>query len=120
VEALKAALTARKSSNDDLVFRTKYGKSWHTDTKASPLSAEFRKLCKDAGVYQEARGFYALRHTFQTIGDETGDYLAVKQVMGHIDGSISATYRERFPDAQLVAIVNHVHGWLYGEKRECA
>ncbi len=115
VGALKAALAARKSDTDTLVFRTKYGKSWHTDTKASPLSAEFRKLCQAKGVYQNGRGFYALRHTFQTIGDETGDYLATRQVMGHADNSISGNYRERFADDRLVKVVEHVRGWLFSE-----
>lgn len=115
VEALKAALAARKSDSDSLVFRTKYGQSWHTDTKASPLSAEFRKLCQSAGVYQTGRGFYALRHTFQTIGDEPGDYLATRQVMGHADNSMSGNYRERFPDDRLVKVTEHIHGWLFPE-----
>ncbi len=50
-----------------------------------------------------------------TIGDKTGDYLAVRRVMGHADNSISDHYRERFQDERLRRVVDHVHGWLFGQ-----
>ena len=117
VKALRVALAARKRDDDTLVFRTARGNRWFVeDSRSNPLSAKFTKLQKSVGVYRTGRSFYSLRHTFQTIGDETIDGLAVKQIMGHIDDSISATYRERFPDARLLAVSEHVHTWLYGER----
>ncbi len=113
VKALKAALSARKSGTDTLVFRTKYGRSWFVDSARCALSAEFRKLCQAVGVYESGKGFYALRHSFQTIGDEHGDYLATRSIMGHADNTISGTYRERIKDKRLQAVVDHVRTWLY-------
>lgn len=51
----------------------------------------------------------------ERVADETGDYLAVKRIMGHADNSISDAYRERFPDERLRKVVDHVRGWLFGE-----
>ena len=113
-EALQAALGVRKSADDALVFRTKYGKPWFSDSKACPLSAEFRKLCSRVGVYEPNRGFYALRHCFQTIGDQHGDYLSTRAIMGHSDNTISGTYRENIEDRRLRDVVDHVRGWLFG------
>lgn len=132
VEAIRAALSVRKSTDDDLVFRTKYGQSWFCDSKAAPLSAEFRKLLQridteaeekakkkgteaPAKLYVANRGFYALRHTFQTIGDQHGDYLSTRAIMGHSDNTISGTYRENIEDRRLRAVVDHVRGWLFSD-----
>ncbi len=113
VKALKAALAARQSDTDTLVFRTRYGRPWFHDSSQDALSTEFRKFCHAAEIYKHGRGFYALRHTFQTIGDETGDSLATRKIMGHTDGTIGGAYRERFPDKRLQAVVDHVRTWLY-------
>jgi DNA-directed RNA polymerase subunit RPC12/RpoP len=67
------------------------------------------------GIRRPGLSFYTLRHTFQTIGDETGDYLAVRRVMGHSDNSISDHYRERFQDERLRKVVDYVRGWLLGK-----
>jgi integrase len=58
--------------------------------------------------------FYALRHTFQTEGDEARDTVATKKIMGHaMDEDISTTYRERISDERLRAVADHVRGWLW-------
>ncbi len=54
----------------DLVFVTKYGGSWHKDTSDNPVSQETTKLLKSLEPVRKGRGFYALRHTFETIGGE--------------------------------------------------
>lgn len=118
IEALQASIECRKSPTDeqhgDLVFITKYGQPWYVDGGLSgPLSAEFRKLLVRLRLYRARLSFYCLRHCFQTISDETGDYLATRRVMGHADSSISDQYRERFPDERLRRVVDHVHSWLY-------
>jgi integrase len=96
-----------------LVFVTKQGRRWHKDTSDNPISKETRKLLDALGINGQ-RGFYALRHTFQTIGDECGDFIAVRAIMGHADGDISAHYRERISDARLRAVGDHVRAWVVG------
>lgn len=120
IAALQAWLKKRKpptdSAHDQLVFITKYRGPWSVETSTrNPLSAEFRKLLKDAKVTREGLSFYAIRHTLQTIGDETGDYLATRKIMGHADSSISDAYRERFPDDRLRKVTDHVRAWLFGK-----
>jgi integrase len=77
------------------------------------LSHEFEKLAKRAKV-PGGRGFYALRHVFQTIGDESGDFIAVRKVMGHASNDIADVYRERVSDARLRKVTDHVRAWLLG------
>ena len=101
-------------ANAGLLFITKYGSPWHVGgAKGRPITAEFRKLLNKLELYREGLSFYAIRHTFQTIGDEAGDYLAVRRIMGHADNSISDSYRERFSDDRLVKVVEHIHAWLF-------
>ena len=60
-------------------------------------------------------GFYSLRHTFLTVAVETRDFPAVQLVMGHVDNSMSAHYRERIGDDRLHAVAEHVRKWVFGE-----
>lgn len=60
-------------------------------------------------------GFYAIRHTFQTIADESKDFPAVRQIMGHADASMSAEYRENISNERLEAVADLVHRWLWPE-----
>ena len=59
-------------------------------------------------------GFYSLRHTFLTIGEETRDFPAVQLVMGHSDNSMASHYRERISDDRLEAVADYVRKWLFG------
>lgn len=118
VSAIREYLPTRKTPVDDanagLLFITKRGASWHIDGRyASPVTASFRNLLGKLELYREGLSFYALRHTFQTIADEHGDYLATRRVMGHADHSISDHYRERFSDDRLVQVTEYVRGWLF-------
>ena len=63
-------------------------------------------------------GFYALRHTFETIAGGCGDQVATSAIMGHIDNSMSANYREMIDDERLMKAVNYVHDWLFASKTE--
>jgi integrase len=103
----------RSAADVALAFITKYGQSWHKDSMDNPVSKETRKLLDALGI-NGRRGFYALRHTFQTIGDEGGDFIAVRAVMGHADSDISSHYRERISDERLAKVTSHVHVWLFG------
>lgn len=118
-QALKDAIANRSKPlterDENIVFVTKYGERWHKDTKANPLSAEFRKHAKDVGVYRSGVGFYALRHTFETIGGESRDQVAVDYIMGHVNDDMASVYRERISDERLLAVVKVVREWLFGD-----
>ena len=118
VQAIKAVLATRqepKRTNDrDVVFVTKRRDRWAKDS-ANPISAEFRKLVKTVGLYKKGRSFYALRHTFETVGGEAKDQVAVDAIMGHVDSSMAGLYRERISDERLLAVTAHVRQWLFDE-----
>jgi integrase len=119
VEALRESLANRTAPKDEkhggLVFVTKYGQPWFKDSSSTnPVSQQFRKLLVAAGQYRDGIGFYALRHTFETVAGETKDQVAVNHVMGHVDESMAGEYREHISDARLQAVADHVHGWLFG------
>jgi len=120
IKALKAAIHARptpKSPDDaDLVFVTKYGGSWMPKDKYNPLSQEIKKLREAAGIKGKGKGFYALRHMVQTVGDGCKNFVAVSALMGHADGSISGHYREKVSDEALLEVTNHVRKWLLSAK----
>jgi integrase len=115
IEAIRAVIADRSkdSAIDNLVFVTKYGGSWAKETSDNPVSKEFAKLVRVVNLQQKGRGFYALRHTFETIGGDSRDQVAVNAIMGHADSSMAAHYRERIEDQRLVNVVNHVRRWLF-------
>jgi integrase len=119
VSALREAMDKRpkpKDQHDDgLIFLTKQGRRWGKDTSDNPISKETRKILSKLGIGGR-RGFYALRHTHQTVGDETRDPIAVQHTMGHAENSndMSAVYRERINDERLRAVTDHVRRWLFG------
>lgn len=82
------------------------------DGKCEKCGKKLRR--EQSGIRRPGLSFYTLRHCFQTIGDQTGDYIATRRVMGHADSSISDHYREQFPDERLRAVTDHVHEWLFG------
>ncbi|MEQ1904755.1 MAG: site-specific integrase [Pirellulaceae bacterium] len=116
-KALKAAIKERPQERNEadkrLVFITRFGNNWIPTTKDNPLSKEFAKLRKEARITGRGKSFYSLRHTFQTIGDETKDFVAVASIMGHAPSSISDNYREKISDERLKSVTNHVHDWLF-------
>ncbi|NLX54145.1 MAG: ParB N-terminal domain-containing protein, partial [Planctomycetaceae bacterium] len=120
IKALRVVRQKRKEPRDpshsDRFFITQRREPWASNSSgATGIGHEFRKVLDTLKLYRTGLSFYVLRHCFQTIGDETGDYLAVRRIMGHADNSISDAYRERFPDERLKKVTDHVHDWLYGE-----
>ncbi|HVK09173.1 MAG TPA: hypothetical protein VM597_10390, partial [Gemmataceae bacterium] len=101
----------KREADAGLVFLTVKRLPWSVANRS--LSHEFEKLAKRVGV-PGGRGFYALRHVFQTIGDESGDFLAVRKIMGHASNDIADVYRERVSDVRLRRVTDHVRGWLLG------
>lgn len=120
VAALKAVLAdrpaAKEATDDGRVFITKYGSTWGAkSTCDSPISKEMAKLLKALNMKRRGVGFYALRHTFQTIGNRSLDKDAVRYIMGHAEsaGDMSAVYTEERPDdKRLRAVTSGVRQWL--------
>lgn len=102
---------AKSPSEEGLVFLTKGGNPW-SEFGNDELAKQFAKLLKKIGLYKERRTFYALRHTFQTIGDESKDPIAVQYLMGHSDHSMGDVYRESISDGRIKGVLDHIHKWL--------
>ena len=109
------------------MFLTKYGQRFvrvkvtqRDDDKQrrTPIDAVgmmFGRLLKKLGINGN-RNFYAIRHVFETIGGESRDQVAVNAIMGHVDDSMAAVYRERISDERLQAVVQTVHAWLWPDR----
>ena len=131
VAAIREALAKRPApkakADRGLVFVTKYGQPWvrispvwkTEDDKVKggvPLDAvgnEFCKLLKATKLKRPRLGFYALRHTLETIGGETKDQVALDAIMGHARDDMASVYRERISDDRLKAVTDHVRAWLF-------
>jgi len=121
IEAIRDAIEARPKAklpeHAELVFITRCGSPWAKDVADSPITKETRKLLDKLKLHRPGLGFYALRHTFETIAGGSLDQVAVNHIMGHVDSSMAGVYRERIDDKRLVAVVEHVHTWLFGEHK---
>jgi integrase len=106
--------TAKDAKDAGLVFLTHRGGSWAKNEYTSPMVLEMRRLLKKLGINGRKRlGFYALRHTFRTVADESKDQPATDFIMGHEVPHMSAVYRETISDARLRAVADHVRRWLF-------
>jgi len=129
VAALREALARRPEPKDEAdiklcfiskrggrIVRTKPGqKNESRMVTVNTVSPAFARLLKNLDINgRKGRNFYALRHTFETIGGESKDQVAVNAIMGHVDSSMAATYRERISDERLKAVTDVVHAWLFG------
>jgi integrase len=112
-EALAKRPAAKNEADAALVFITKYGTSWAKETCDNPVSKETAKLLAEVKLARKGVNFYSLRHTFETIGGEAKDQVAVDAIMGHADASMSAAYRERISDERLKAVTDFVRAWLF-------
>ena len=121
--AIRATIAERRKPKDradaHLLFITKHGNRWMAVRSNGQIRDTvcfaFGKLLRESGLKRPRLNFYALRHTFRTIADETRDHPAIDLVMGHEDSKSMATrYRERINDERLRAVADHVHSWLYG------
>jgi integrase len=118
VQAIKAALKVRPKPKDaahrNHVFIGRRRESYLADN-GYRVAQEFARVL-DAAKVKPKRGFYAIRHSFQTVGEGCNDLVAVQAIMGHAaSGSdMSARYRERIDDDRLRAVTDHIHKWLFG------
>jgi len=125
IEALRAVMqkkrtTPKDAANAGLFFITREGEKFvrHNakGTNFDAVAGAFSKLLAKVEI-PAGRGFYSLRHGFQTIADGAKDPVATQSIMGHAPSAsdMSAVYRERVEDARLRAVANHVHSWLFPE-----
>jgi integrase len=123
IDALAAVLAVERQriprEYADRVFLTRYRKPWWVDgASGDPISKEFTKLRTAAGVFRKRVGFYSLRHVTQTIGERAAgsDPVAVRILMGHVDSSISAAYREGYDREPVKLICEHLRQWWLAGK----
>jgi integrase len=116
-EVIKKRTKTKAGVDSRLVFVTKYGDSWFKDTSDNPISKEMRKLLNLLKLHRPGLGFYALRHTFETIAGESRDQVAVNYIMGHADQSMAGVYRERISDERLQDVSDFVRHWLFVPKK---
>jgi integrase len=122
VQTLKDALARRrepkKAEDGELVFVTRTGQAWHTETTENPIAYEFGKLLRRLHINgRKGLGFYTIRHTFRTVADGAKDQPAADYIMGHEVPHMSSVYREIIDDARLKAVVEHVHAWLFDQRK---
>jgi len=125
IKALKEAIGVRPDplnpKDEDLCFLTKHGRPWvrcaDTEKKrwTDSVGLMFGKLLRELELKRHGLNFYGLRHGFQTVAEESGDFPAVKSLMGHVDESMSGAYRERISDERLKNVTDVVHDWLFSK-----
>jgi integrase len=125
-EAIRVRPKHKTSADAGILFITKHGHRWckaeaipDPETKKivskvdDAVSKEFAKVLKELEIVRRGLGFFALRHTFETIGGDSRDQVATDAIMGHVRDDMASAYRERVDDERLKAVVNHVHAWLF-------
>ena len=125
VAALRLAIVQRRepkhSADAAIVFLNRAGARWvrvqqkrgsENMVTLNALSLAFAKLLKRLGINSH-RNFYTLRHNFETWGGESKDQVAVDAIMGHVDPSMGAQYREDISDERLLAVVNKVRAYVF-------
>ena len=119
IEALRAVLAKRKAPENaehkPLFFVSARGSTYQDDGRSYWIIENLRRALVKSKVMRPGLSYYALRHTFQTIGEGSRDLPAVRSVMGHAPAAndMSSVYRERVDDERLRAVVDHVRGWLF-------
>jgi integrase len=112
VEALNVSLANRPEPQpgcEHLFFLRYSGKSW--DTTDNWIAKRFRATLLWSSI--SVGGFYWLRHTFATVAGGAKDQIAVNAIMGHVDPSMAAVYREVIEPERLQAVTAHVRRWLF-------
>ena len=117
-EAIQNRAKPKDAADEGLCFITKYGHRWvrlgpSGTSNIDKITDAFNKLLTGLKLKRDRLGFYALRHTFETIAGGSGDQIAVDAIMGHLSDDMASHYRERIDDARLIAVTDHVHGWLF-------
>ena len=128
IEALKEYQEHRvepfDSEDAQRYFLSTHGRPlvWHrvqngTYNLTNNLTASFNKLQKKTGLKRDGVGFYSLRRTFATIASGSRDSVACDLIMGHLDGTMAARYRQWIDDSRVEAVCDLVRNWLFGESK---
>ncbi|MEM9414801.1 MAG: tyrosine-type recombinase/integrase [Planctomycetota bacterium] len=81
------------------------------------FGSAFGKLRRSIGIDLDHAGFGKLRATHRTVADAAGDANASQLIMGHALGEgVEEAYIRTIDDDRLVAVVKHVHDWLWPEE----
>lgn len=113
VDALRTSHQRRPKPSGDAVgrFFVQYsGKPYSNDT--GDLSKYFTAVQRR--VIPEG-GFYWLRRTHETVAGACGDQVAVNAIMGHVDDSMAAVYRQEIQPERLQKATDTVRAWLFGD-----
>jgi integrase len=83
------------------------------------IATTLKRIMERKRIAIPGLGFYGLRRSFETIGGETGNQVAVDHIMGHVPASndMSAVYRQHVAEAALRQVTDHVRQWLFGRSR---
>jgi integrase len=120
--------TRRRPEAANCVFVTKKG---HQFVRSIPASGEdgrprlvehdviataMKRLMQKQRINLKRVGFYGLRHTFETLGAETGNQVAVNFIMGHAPPStdMGDVYRGGVAEAALRQVTDHVRALVLG------
>ena len=99
IDAIKCRARPKDPADSDLVFVTQYGRRRvRMGPATSTRSAIPSTSCCAPDLQRPGVGFYAHRHTFETIGGGAGDQVAVDAVMGHVNDDVASAYREHVSD----------------------
>jgi integrase len=98
--------------------RTKQGMTPEKNLHLNAISQAFGKLLHALNINGRAGlNFYTLRRQFEIVAGESRDQVAVDAIMGHVDESMAAVYRQNVvSDDRLHDVVNHVRQWLFGAR----
>jgi integrase len=80
------------------------------------IATTLKRIMERKGIAIRGLGFYGLRRSFETIGAETGNQVAVDHIMGHVPATsdMGAVYRQHVAESALRQVTSHVHTWLFG------
>lgn len=138
VKAIAAVIDARKDVRrklnpeaEGLLFVTRKGHPFVRSTakvlrggrphvvEHDAIATTLKRIMDRHGITMRGLGFYGLRRSFETIGAETGNQVAVDHIMGHVPhtSDMGAVYRQHVAESALRQVTDHVRTWLFGSSR---
>lgn len=130
ISAIRDYLTVRPSPVDvrhsNRLFLTQHGGEFITITGSGTpetkrinvidyVAKSFEKRLHRLKLKRKGIGFYTLRHTFRTIGDNLKDQPTIDYCMGHSPSSndMAANYRHTIDDLRFRDISQYIRQWLF-------